>query len=138
MLAIGLIEMYLCYDTTGNMMKTGSTILIVDDEHLYRTIIKKILEDHGFTVAVAGDGAEGLEIMRTKKIDLAIVDLEMPVMDGMEFTKWVKEINPKFPVIIVTAHAKEYSPEELLAANVEALMQKPIETVELLKLIERL
>ena len=76
--------------------------------------------------------------MRTSKVDLAIVDLEMPIMDRMEFTKCVKETDPNFPANIVTAHATNYSPQDILAANVEAFLQKPIVTDELLRIIERL
>jgi CheY-like chemotaxis protein len=119
-------------------MKNGSTILIIDDEDIHRLILKRVLENKGYIVLDAANGSAGLEIMRTSKMDLAIVDLEMPVMDGMEFTKWVKEINPDFPVIIVTAHAANFSPQEILAANVEALIQKPIVPDELLRIVENI
>jgi CheY-like chemotaxis protein len=119
-------------------MKKGSTVLIVEDEDIHRLILKRILESNGYVVLDAANGAEGLEVLRTLKVDLAIVDLEMPVMDGMEFTKWVKEINPNFPVIIVTAHAANYSPQDILAADIEAFIQKPIVTGELLRIIERI
>ena len=119
-------------------MKNGSTILVVEDEDLHRLLLKRILENKGYVVLEAANGAEGLEVLRTLKVDLAIVDLEMPVMDGMEFTKWIKEINSGFPVIIVTAHAVNFSPQDILAANVEAFIQKPIVTDELLKVIEQI
>ena len=119
-------------------MKKGSTILVIDDEDIHRLILKRTLENNGYVILAAANGAEGLEVMRTLKVDLAIVDLEMPVMDGVDFTKWVKEINPNFPVIIVTAHAAYFSPQDILAANVEAFMQKPIVTDELLRMIEHI
>jgi CheY-like chemotaxis protein len=119
-------------------MKKGSTILVVEDEGMHRMILKRVLESNGYVVFDATNGAEGLEIMRTLKVDLAIVDLEMPVMNGMEFTKWVKEIDQNFPVIIVTAHAANFSPKDILAANAEAFIQKPIEANELLRIIEHM
>jgi CheY-like chemotaxis protein len=119
-------------------MKNGSTILVVEDEEIYRLIFKKVLESYGYKVLEAANGLIGLEVLRTVKVDLAIVDLEMPVMDGMEFTKWVKEINPNFPLIIVTAHASSYSPKDILDANVNALLSKPLQMDELIKLVERL
>jgi CheY-like chemotaxis protein len=119
-------------------MKKGSTILVVEDEDIHRLILKRILEGNEYEVLDASNGAEGLEVMRTLKVDLAIVDLEMPVMDGMEFTKWVKEINPNFPVIIVTGHALDFSPHDILAADIAAFIQKPIVTDELLRIIERI
>jgi CheY-like chemotaxis protein len=117
-------------------MKKVSTLLVVEDESIHRLILKRVLENIGYVVLDAANGAEGLEIMRTLKVDLAIVDLEMPVMDGMEFIKWVREIYPKFPVIIITAHAANFSPHGILAANVEAFIQKPIVADELIKIIE--
>jgi CheY-like chemotaxis protein len=119
-------------------MKKGSTILVVDDEEIHRLVLNRMLEKHGYVVLDAANGAEGLEVMRTLKVDLAIVDLEMPVMDVMEFTKWVKEINPTFPVIILTGHALNFSPQDILAAEVEAFLQKPILTDELIRVIENI
>ena len=119
-------------------MKKGSTVLVVDDEEIHRLVLNRMLEHHGYVVLDAANGAEGLEVMRTLKVDLAIVDLEMPVMDGMEFTKWVKEINPTFPVIILTGHALNFSPQDILAAEVEAFLQKPVATDELIKFIENI
>jgi CheY-like chemotaxis protein len=119
-------------------MKKGSTILVVEDEEIHSLILKRVLENNGYVVVDAPNGAEGLEVMRTLKVDLAIVDLEMPVMNGMEFTKWVREIDPDFPVIIVTAHAANFSPQDILAANAEAFLQKPIVTDELLRIIEQI
>jgi CheY-like chemotaxis protein len=119
-------------------MKNGSTILIVEDEEIHRLILNKVLEGYGYIVLDATNGAEGLEVLRTVKVDLAVVDLEMPVMDGIEFTKWVKEINPNFPVIIITAHASNFSPKEILDANVDAMLSKPLQMDELIKLVERL
>ena len=119
-------------------MKQGSTILVIEDEEIHRVILKKVLVDQGYNVIDATNGAEALEIMRTSKVDLAIADLEMPVMDGMEFTKWVKELNPKFPVVVITAHANNFSPKEILNVNVDAFLNKPIQMDDLLKLVERL
>lgn len=119
-------------------MKKGSTILVVDDEEVHRLILKRVLDKNGYAVLDAANGAEGLEVMRTLKVDLAIVDLEMPVMNGMEFTKWVKELNPDFPVIIVTGHALNFSPQDILSVNVEAFIQKPVAVDELIRTIDRI
>jgi two-component system, sensor histidine kinase len=119
-------------------MKSGSTILIVEDEEIHRLILRRILENKGYVIVDATNGAEGLEVLRTLKVDMAIVDLEMPIMDGMEFTKWVKDTIPNFPVVIVTAHAESFSPQDILSANVEAFLHKPIIPDELLKIIEQI
>ena len=117
-------------------MQKGSKILIVEDDDSYRLILRTILEDNGFLVTEAVNGAAALEVLRTSPMDLAVVDLEMPVMNGIEFTKWVKDIDPKFPVIIITAHEKHFSPSEIISVNVEAFIHKPFQIEELLKTIE--
>jgi CheY-like chemotaxis protein len=117
-------------------MKKGSTILLIDDENSYRLVLKNVLEENGYIVQEASNGAIGLEILRTSKVDLAIVDLEMPVMDGIEFTRWVKELDPKFPIVIITAHERNFSPTEIISTDVEAFLHKPFELEELLKTVE--
>jgi CheY-like chemotaxis protein len=129
---------YLFNKEIKDFMNKGATILIVEDEDFHRVILKKILTDHGYHVVEAVNGSDGLEVMRTTKIDLVISDLEMPGMDGMEFTKWVKELYPKFPVVIVTAHASNFSPKEILNVNVDAFLHKPFNKEDLLKILERL
>jgi CheY-like chemotaxis protein len=119
-------------------VKKGATILIVEDEDFHRILLKKILVDNGYQVIEASNGTDGLEIMRTSKIDMIISDLEMPKMDGMEFTKWVKEHNPKFPVVIITGHASNFSPKEIIDVNVDAFLHKPFQKDDLLEIIERL
>jgi CheY-like chemotaxis protein len=119
-------------------MKKGSTILIVEDEESHRLILKKVLTDNGYNIIEAVNGAEGLEIMRTSKIDMVISDLEMPKMDGMEFSKWVKDMNPRYPIVIVTGHVSNFSPKELLDMNIDGILHKPIEREELLKILDRL
>jgi CheY-like chemotaxis protein len=66
------------------------TILIVDDEPIIRQLFQNILEREGHTVLVAGNGREGIAIMRQQTPDLIMLDLQMPVMDGMSFLRLVR------------------------------------------------
>ena len=86
----------------------------------------------------AGDGVEALSRMASTAPQMAIVDLDMPKMDGMEFARRAKDANPAFPVVIVTGYAKFYSPEEILATGVDAFLQKPIHMERLFEVIEKL
>jgi two-component system, response regulator YesN len=119
-------------------MKIGSTILIVEDNATFRELVQEVMGEHGFRVVEAANGAEALEVMEKIPTQAAIVDLEMPVMNGLEFTKRVKEKTPEYPIILVTAYAAFHSPEEILAANVDAFLQKPISMDKLVKVIEQL
>jgi CheY-like chemotaxis protein len=119
-------------------MKTGSHILIVEDNETFRELVQEVFTDHGYRVSEAGNGLEALAVMERASIDLAIVDLEMPVMNGLEFTARAKEKNPKFPIIMVTAYAAFHSPAEILAANVDAFLQKPVPMDKLVKIVEQM
>jgi CheY-like chemotaxis protein len=119
-------------------VKIGAHILIVEDNESFRDLVREVFTDHGFQVSEAANGLEGLAVMERAPIDLAIVDLEMPLMNGLDFTKHIKAKNPHFPVIMVTAYAAFHSPAEILEANVDAFLQKPVPMDKLLKVVEQL
>src|SRR3990172_2776304 len=81
------------------------TILIVDDEPIVLRVLEINLTDMGFKVFKASNGSEALEIMKTNLPDMLITDLVMPVMDGLELIKRVKEdsITSLMPIIVITA-----------------------------------
>jgi CheY-like chemotaxis protein len=118
-------------------MKAGARILLIDDSPQFRELLRGILEDRGFSVVEAGDGEQALESMKKVPFNLAIVDLDMPRMNGLEFTKRAKQRNPAFPVIMVTAYSQFYSPGDILASGVDAFLQKPVDFDKLTKAIER-
>jgi CheY-like chemotaxis protein len=122
----------------SDSMKIGSTILVVEDNETFRELLQEVMGEHGYRVVEATNGQEALEVMEKIPTQAAIVDLEMPVMNGLEFTKRVKEKSPEYPIILVTAYAAFHSPQEILAANVDAFLQKPISMDKLVKVIEQL
>lgn len=119
-------------------MKPGSRILIVDDNEEFRSILKTILERKGFVVTEAADGQEAVERMAIEPAQMAIVDLDMPRMNGIELTKRVKKDYPGVPVMMITAYASFYSPGEILAAGVDAFLQKPVDFGRLTQAIDSL
>jgi CheY-like chemotaxis protein len=119
-------------------MKIGSNILIVEDNETFRELVREVFGEHGYHVFEAGNGVEALGVMEQTPVDAAIVDLEMPLMNGLDFTKRAKEKNPKLPIVMVTAYAAFHSPAEILAANVDAFLQKPVAMDKLVKIIEQL
>ena len=80
-------------------------ILIIDDEEVLRDVLQAVLQREGFDVALAGTAEEGLAIVETYEIDLVVLDIMLPVMDGHEALRNIKETNPALPVIIVTAYS---------------------------------
>jgi CheY-like chemotaxis protein len=119
-------------------MIPGARILVIDDNAEARALLKDILEEKGFAIFEAVDGQEALEVLDRTLIHLAIVDLDMPRMNGLEFTHRSKEKYPKMPVIMVTAYSQFYSPADILASGVDAFLQKPLDLSRLLKAIEQL
>ena len=117
-------------------MKPGAKILVIDDNKEFRSILVDVLEGKGFQVFEAGDGEEALDVMRLTPVQMAIVDLDMPKMNGIEFSRRAKAANPKFPIIMVTAFAQFYSPAEVLSAGVDAFLRKPVDLDRLGKAID--
>ncbi|MBM2841476.1 MAG: response regulator receiver protein [Bacteroidetes bacterium] len=119
-------------------MKKGSTILVIDDNEDFRKLLAEAITMWGYNAAEAVDGEQALSIIQQFSPDLVICDLDMPNMNGLEFTKRVKEINPKFPVIMVTAFAKFYTPEEINESHPDEFLQKPVHMDKLLEIIQRI
>jgi|SRR5437867_1095451 len=122
--------------THGASMKQGSTILIIDDNENFRKLLAETLILWGYNAAEAVDGEQALSIIQQFSPDLVIVDIDMPNMNGLEFTSRVKQINPEFPIIMVTAYARSYKPEEIDASHPDAFMQKPVHLDKLLEIIQ--
>jgi PAS domain S-box-containing protein len=102
------------------------TILIVEDDEAARSVIERTLTDAGYSVLAAADGAEGLDMVRDHHIDLILLDLMMPVMDGFSFVAELRqdEEHATIPVIVVTA--KDLTTEDLgrLEGAVETIVAK--------------
>jgi response regulator NasT len=111
-------------------------LLIAEDETIIRLDLRELLERAGFEVcAEARDGLEAVELARTEQPDLAILDVKMPGLDGIEAAKRILEERP-IPIVILTA----YSQQELIARAVEAgvygYLVKPFRETDLLPAIE--
>lgn len=86
-------------------MKNNIQVLIVDDELIVRESMSNWLMEEGYSVDTASDGNDGLECIQSKTYDLAIFDIKMPGMDGIELLKKTKEIYPDIPILVMTAYA---------------------------------
>jgi len=107
-------------------------ILIVDDEPNIRRLFRDELEEEGHTIEQAGDGAEALAETQRTNPDLVILDLRMPEVNGLEFLSKVRRIRPNIPVIVCTAVRGIESDYDLWAAQVSAILNKPVD-LEILK-----
>jgi len=78
-------------------------ILVADDDKNTRRLMQAVLEGDGYTVTTACDGEEALAVMDREHIDLVVLDIMMPNMDGYEFTKTLRSANNEMPILMVSA-----------------------------------
>lgn len=107
-------------------------ILIVDDDKNIRKLMQVVLERQGFNVHLASDGMEALNVIDQVKIDLAIVDIMMPNLDGYEFTKTLREGNEDLSVLMVSAKQLAEDRKKGFLAGIDDYMTKPIDIEEFL------
>jgi DNA-binding response OmpR family regulator len=107
-------------------------ILIVDDEDTLRYFLKRTLQDEGYQVSEAADGQTALDLLEHETFDLALVDLRMAGVDGLEVMRQFRLQSPETQVIIVTAYASVPSAVEALRHGAHDYLTKPVNTEELL------
>lgn len=107
-------------------------ILVIDDDKNIRFFIKEALEINHYTVYTASNGLEALEILNNNHIDLAIVDIMMPKMDGYEFTKELRQGNENMPILMMSAKQLAEDRKKGFLLGIDDYMTKPIDLEELL------
>ena len=112
-------------------------ILVVDDEPRIREMLTETLSYEGYEVESAEDSPEALKIVQDKDIEIALVDLKMPGMDGLELTSRLKECYSEMDVIIITGHGDRESAIKALRARVYDFLVKPLNVEELLASVRR-
>jgi two-component system sensor histidine kinase/response regulator len=121
------------YNDGFDLDLTNKTVLVVDDIESNRMYLEYILTDLGSKVLSAENGKIALDIVKkTKAIDLVLMDLNMPVMDGFESTRLIKKIRPELPIIIQTAYSQTEHIEKAMNSGCDALVKKPIVIKELI------
>lgn len=108
------------------------SILIVDDEPNYLIVISELLREEGFEVYTAPGGKEALEIVREVDLDLAISDMQMPELDGLQLLAEIKKINAELPVIIITAYAEVDKAVTAMQSGAFSYLAKPFSNDELI------
>ena len=101
-------------------------LLLVDDEVGYLDVLAKRLTHRGFKVTTASSGAEAIRALRNWEFDLAVVDLKMEDMDGIEVLKVLKKMDPALQVIILTGHGSERAARDGIAHGAFDYLIKPI------------
>jgi PAS domain S-box-containing protein len=128
--------------TLAERARRRARILLAEDNPVNQKVALKALEKLGYSAEVANDGAEALQATREKRYDLILMDVQMPVMDGMEATRQIRDphsgtLNPGVTIVALTAHAMTGDRERCLNMGMDDYLAKPIKAAELQEVISR-
>lgn len=114
-------------------------ILLVEDHEDNRNIYRTILEYHGFRVELAPDGREGLRLAREAAPDLILMDISIPLLDGWQVTRILKEdpATAGIPIVALTAHALEEDRVRAKAVGCDGYLTKPVEPTRVIEEVRR-
>jgi len=115
-----------------------TNILIVDDNFSLRKTTEMILTHKGYTASTASNGIQAVEQVKDESFDLIIMDIKMPVINGVETYKRIKQIRPGAVVVMMTAYALEELVQEALFEGAFDILYKPLDIDKLLSLIEKI
>ena len=113
-------------------------ILVVDDDKNTRRLLRAVLEAENYTVSTAGDGEEALAVMDREHVDLVVLDIMMPRMDGYEFTSLLRAANSDLPILMVTARQLPEDKKQGFLVGTDDYMTKPSDEEEMLLRIKAL
>jgi PAS domain S-box-containing protein len=112
-------------------------ILLAEDDKVNQLVITRILKERGYLVDTAVNGLQAVEMCLKNSYDAILMDIQMPVMDGIEATKRIKERDKCIPIIAITAYALKGDREKFLAHGMDEYISKPIKIEELYSIIEK-
>ncbi|WP_214079451.1 response regulator [Mesotoga sp.] len=118
--------------------KAGSEkyrILLTEDNEANQLLIKEVLEKAGYSVDLASNGKNAVEMIRNNKYNLVLMDMQMPIMDGYEATKVLREEGYKIPIVALTAHTMQGDEEKTIEAGCDGFLGKPVSQSDLLEVV---
>lgn len=117
----------------------NKTVLVADDSSIVQNLSRKILEQQNYQIVSAKDGNEVLEKFKTEDIDIILMDINIPIKDGMECTKEIRSMEDKkkasVPIIAISGNLKNYTLEDFKNAGINEFLQKPLNFDELVSLV---
>jgi DNA-binding NtrC family response regulator len=117
-------------------LNNENKILVVDDDDTIRATMKAILEDEGYEVDLAASGKEGIQKAKETSYNIALLDIRLPDMEGVELLKLMKPAEPRTRKIMVTGYPSTQNAIEALNKNADAYLIKPVDIEKLLNTIK--
>lgn len=117
-------------------MDKHNRILVVDDDETIRKTMKAILEDEGYLVDLAGTGKEAIQKTQEKTYNIALLDIRLPDMEGLELLKLMKDGVPRTRKIMVTGYPSMQNAISALNKNADAYLLKPVDVEKLLNTVK--
>jgi CheY-like chemotaxis protein len=125
----------------GEMPKVDAKVLLVEDNEINQEIAVELLTQFGATVDVASNGAEGIAMLGSSRYDVVFMDVQMPVMDGLEATRRIRHTmsysKDDLPIVAMTAHAMKGDYEKSVDAGMNDHITKPIDPNELYRTLRK-
>jgi len=123
----------------GSRQLLLATVLVVEDNEVNLTLVRDLLEHHGYHVVVARDGEEGVALARAKRPAVILMDLQMPRMDGFAATREIRRdpLISATPVVALTGFAMAEDRERAVAAGCDEVICKPVKIAEVVATVRR-
>ncbi|RDJ93137.1 response regulator, partial [Lacticaseibacillus rhamnosus] len=116
---------------TNSPITSGARILVAEDNRVNQIVMVRLLEKRGAQALVANNGKEALDIHTSAPVDLILMDIQMPEMDGREATRRIREqeksTGSHVPIMALTAHAMKGDREKCIRAGMDGYLAKPIQ-----------
>jgi len=114
------------------------TVLVADDNEVAQRLCRRVLEKAGHKVLTASDGLEAVSLALANPLDMILMDVAMPGMDGLEAMRQIKAQKPGMAIVISSAHSMASDRERFLAAGADDVLSKPFRLTDLTAVVDRL
>jgi CheY-like chemotaxis protein len=111
----------------------GKRILVADDDTVTHLLVQDILMDYNFELFFVSNGLEAVRHVNNNTVDIVLMDIRMPIMNGFEAAGRIKSTNPEVKILIQTAFPKEYQHDALFKGMIDGILSKPIRGKKLLE-----
>jgi CheY-like chemotaxis protein len=116
----------------------GFTVLVADDNEVAQRLCRRVLEKAGYSVLIAADGLQAVEIALNQHPAMILMDVAMPGIDGLEAMRRIKTQVPAMPIVIASAHSMASDRERFLAAGADNVLSKPFRLADLISIVQSL